>query len=142
MIVLAWLIALSLAVYLASTAIKRRLSGRKERRRALKRAQEFRSNHRFDEKRQYWVRNVDQVALIDHSVEDRRIFLTFVGWLLFILWEGYWVLEIREQYIARGRLELPYVFLFFIMVVIPLAWYLFLRRTLRRLAVIPFDPQR
>ena len=37
MISLAWLIALSLAVCLASTAIKRRLLGRKERRRALKR---------------------------------------------------------------------------------------------------------
>jgi hypothetical protein len=37
MIGLAWLIALSLAVCLASTAIKRRLLGRKERRRALKR---------------------------------------------------------------------------------------------------------
>ena len=130
-IVLAWLIALGLAVYLASTAIKRRLSGRKERKRAQKRAKEFRSSHRLDEKRRYWVRNVDQVARNDHSVEDRRIFLTVVGWLLFILWEGYWVLEIREQYIARGRLELPYVFLFFIMVVVPLAWYLFLRRKLR-----------
>jgi len=130
-IILAWLIALSLAVYLASTAIKRRLSGRKERKRAQRRAKEFRSSHRFDEKRRYWVRNVDQVALNDHSVEDRRIFLTVVGWLLFILWEGYWVLEIREQYIARGRLELPYVFLFFIMVVVPLAWYFFLRRKLR-----------
>jgi hypothetical protein len=129
-IVLAWLIALSLAVYLASTAIKRRLSGRKERKRGQKRAKEF-SNHRFDEKRRCWVRNVDQVALIDHSGEDRGIFLTVVSWLLFILWEGYWVLEIREQYIARGRLELPYVFLFFIMVVVPLAWYLFLRRKLR-----------
>ena len=130
-IVLAWLIALSLAVCLASTAIKRRLSGRKEGKRAQKRAKEFRSSHRFDEKRRYWVRNVDQVALNDHSVEDRRIFLTVVGWLLFILWEGYWVLEIREQYIARGRLELPYVFLFFVMVAVPLAWYLFLRRKLR-----------
>jgi len=130
-IILAWLIALSLAVYLASTAIKRRLSGRKERKRAQKRAKEFRRTHHFDEKRRYWVRNVDQVALNNHSVEDRRIFLTVVGWLLFILWEGYWVLEIREQYIARGRLELPYVFLFFIMVVVPLAWYFFLRRKLR-----------
>ena len=36
MIGLAWLIALSLAVCLASTAKKRRLLGRKERRRALK----------------------------------------------------------------------------------------------------------
>jgi hypothetical protein len=132
---LAWLIALSLAVYLATTAIKRRLLDRKEKRRALKRAREFRRNHHFDDKRQYWVRNVDRVALIDHSVKDRRIFLTFVGWLLFILWQGYWILEIREQYVANGRLELPYMFLFFILVVVPLAWYLFLRRKLRGASV-------
>ena len=130
-LVIAWLIALGLAIHLATKAIKARLLGRRQRRQALKTAQEFRKNHHFDPKQKRWVRNVDQVALIDHSGEDRGIFLTVVSWLLFILWEGYWVLEIREQYIARGRLELPYVFLFFIMVVVPLAWYLFLRRKLR-----------
>jgi len=83
------------------------------------------------------VRNVDQVALIDHSAGDRRIFLIFIFWLLFILWEGYWVSEIYEQYVARGRLELPYVFLFFMVVVVPLALYSFLRRRLRRVAIIP-----
>jgi len=66
---------------------------------------------------------------------------TRVFWLLFILWEGYWVLEIREQYVAKGRLELPYVFLFFMLVGIPFALYLFLRRKLRRAAIIPVDQQ-
>jgi hypothetical protein len=37
-IVLAWLIALGLAVYLANRAIKHRLWGRQERRRVLKKA--------------------------------------------------------------------------------------------------------
>ena len=85
---------------------------------------------------------MDRVALIDHSAEDRRIFLIVIGGLLFILWEGYWVLEIREQYVTRGRLELPYVFLFFMLVGVPLALYLFLRRKLRRTAIIPVDQQR
>jgi len=85
---------------------------------------------------------VDQVALIDHSAEDRRIFLLFIFGLLFILWEGYWVLEVYEQYVARGRLELPYVFLFFMVVVVPLALYSFLRRKLRRVAIIPVDQLR
>jgi hypothetical protein len=133
-LVVAWLIALSLAIHLATTAIKARLLGRRERKRALKTAQEFRKNHHFDPKQKHWVRNADKVALIDHSAEDRRIFLIFIFWLLFILWEGYWVLEIREQYVARGRLELPYGFLFFMVVGIPLALYLFLRRKLRRMA--------
>ena len=138
----AWLIALLLAIHLATKAIKARLLGRRERRRALKTAQEFRRNHHFDPKQKRWVRNVDRVTLIDHSGEDRRIFLIVIGWLLFILWEGYWVLEIREQYVARGRLELPYVFLFFMLVGVPLALYLFLRRKLRRAAIIPVDQRR
>jgi hypothetical protein len=136
-LVVAWLIALSLAIHLATKAIKARLLGRRVRKQALKTAREFRKNHHFDPKQKQWVRNVDQVALIDHSAGDRRIFLIFIFWLLFILWEGYWVSEIYEQYVARGRLELPYVFLFFMVVVVPLALYSFLRRRLRRVAIIP-----
>ena len=140
-LLIAWLIALSLAIHLATQAIKARLLSRREKKHALRTAQEFRKNHHFDPKQKRWVRNVDRVALIDHSAEDRRIFLIVIGGLLFILWEGYWVLEIREQYVARGRLELPYVFLFFMLVGVPLALYLFLRRKLRRAAIIPVDQQ-
>jgi hypothetical protein len=138
-IVLAWPIAFALAVYLATRAMKHRQWGRQERRRVLKRSREFRRQHHFDEKQQYWVRNVDQVPLIDDSVRDRRFYITFWGWLLFILWEAYWLWEIRARFVETGRLQLPYVFLFFILVVVPLAWYLFLRRKLRRLAMIPHD---
>ena len=140
-LVVAWLIALSLAIHLATKAIKARLLGRRVRKQALKTAREFRKNHHFDPKQKQWVRNVDQVALIDHSAGDRRIFLIFIFWLLFILWEGYWVSEIYEQYVARGRLELPYVFLFFMVVVVPLALYSFLRRRLRRVAIIPANTE-
>ena len=60
-----------------------------------------------------------------------------------ILWEVYWGLEIHEQYVGRaGRLALPYGFLFFMTVVLPLTLYLFLRRRLRRVAIIPVDQQR
>jgi len=141
-LLIAWLIALSLAIHLATQAIKARLTGRRERKRARRTAREFTKNHHFDPKQKRWVRNVDRVALIDHSAEDRRIFLIVIGLLLFVLWEGYWVLEIREQYVTRGRLELPYVFLFFMLVGVPLALYLFLRRKLRRTAIIPVDQQR
>jgi hypothetical protein len=131
-----------LAIHLAITAIKARLLGRRVRKEARKTAREFRKNHHFDPKQKRWLRNVDKVALIDHS-EDRRIFLMVIFWLLFILWEGYWVLEIREQYVARaGHLALPYVFLFFMTVVLPLTLYLFLRRKLRRVAIIPVDQER
>jgi hypothetical protein len=141
-LVVAWLIALSLAIHLATKAIKARLLGRRVRKQARKTAREFIKNHHFDPKQKRWVRNGDKVALIDHSADDRRIFLIFIFWLLFILWEGYWVLEIYEQYVARGRLELPYVFLFFMVVVVPLVLYSFLRRKLRRVAIIPVDQLR
>jgi hypothetical protein len=141
-LVVAWLIALSLAIHLATKAIKARLLGRRVRKQARKTAREFIKNHHFDPKQKRWVRNGDKVALIDHSADDRRIFLIFIFWLLFILWEGYWVLEIYEQYVARGRLELPYVFLFFMVVLVPLALYSFLRRKLRRVAIIPVDQLR
>jgi len=41
-LVVAWLIALGLAIHLATTAIKARLLGQRERRRTLKTAREFR----------------------------------------------------------------------------------------------------
>jgi hypothetical protein len=141
-LVVAWLIALSLAIHLATKAIKARLLGRRVRKQARKTGREFIKNHHFDPKQKRWVRNGDKVALIDHSADDRRIFLIFIFWLLFILWEGYWVLEIYEQYVARGRLELPYVFLFFMVVLVPLALYSFLRRKLRGVAIIPVDQLR
>ena len=142
-LVVAWLIALGLAIHLATKAIKARLLGRRQRRQALKTAREFRKNHHFDPKQKRWLRNVDKVALIDHSAEDRRIFLMVIFWLLFILWEGYWGWEIYEQYVARaGHLALPYVFLFFMTVVLSLTLYLFLRRKLRRVAIIPVDQPR
>jgi len=128
-------------LHLATTAIQRRLLGRRERKLAQKRAREFRKNHHFDSKLKRWVRNVDQVALIDHSAEDHRIFIIVVGCLLFVLWEGYWVLEIREQYVTRGRLELPYMFLLFMLVGIPFALYLFLRRKLRQSPIRPVNLQ-
>ena len=107
-LVLAWVIALSLAIHLAAAAIKARLLGRRQRRREQKTAREFRKNHHFDPKQKRWLRNVDQVALIDHSAEDRRIFLMVIFGILLILWESYWALEIYEQYVARGgRLALP-----------------------------------
>jgi hypothetical protein len=78
-LLIAWLIALSLAIHLATQAIKARLLGRQEKRHALRTAREFRKNHHFDPKQKRWVRTVDRVALIDHSAEDRRIFLIVIG---------------------------------------------------------------
>src|SRR5262245_10242930 len=140
-IIFAWIVAVGLAVYLAARAIRYRLLGRQRRKHALRKIRAFRRRHRFDEKQQRWVRKTDGVALIDEVSEDRRFVLVSFALLLFVLWEGYWLLEIVERFSKSTHpWQLPYMFLFIIMVVIPLAGYLFVRRLMRRSARVPFVP--
>ena len=130
-LILAWLVAVGLALYLAPRAVKFRLRGRQQRKLARRKIRDFTRHHRFDERQQRWVRK-DGVVLVDEVIEDRRLNLVVVGLLAFVLWEGYWIWEIAQRYSETNRLQLPYVFLFFILVVIPLAVYLFIRRRIRR----------
>jgi hypothetical protein len=132
-LILAWLIAFGLAVYLAKRAVKFRLRGRQQRKLPHRKIRDY---HRFDERQQRWVRE-DGVVLVDEVIEDRRFNLVVLGWLAFVLWEGYWFWEIAQRYSETNRLQLPYVFLFFILVVIPLAVYSFIRRRIRRSARQP-----
>ena len=78
------------------------------------------------------MRKDDGMVLVDEVIEDRRLNVVVLGWLAFVLWEGYWIWEIAQRYSETKRLQLPYVFLFFILVVIPLAVYSFIRRRIRR----------
>jgi len=134
-IILGWLIAFGLAVYLATHAVKRRFLGRRRRNSEFRKLRDFRRHHHFDEKGARWVRKVDGEQLIDEVAEDDRFRLIFFGWVLFVLWEGYWLFELAQRFRETSRpLQLPYVFLFFILVVLPLAVYLFFRRRLRRSA--------
>jgi len=129
-LILAWLIAFGLAVYLATRAVKFRLRGRQQSKLPHRKIRDY---HRLDERQQRWVRK-DGVVLVDEVSEDRRLNLVVLGWLAFVLWEGYWFWEIAQSYSEANRLQLPYVFLFFILVVIPLAVYSFIRRRIRRSA--------
>jgi len=132
-IILGWLFALGLAAYLATHAIKRRLLGAQSRRLAFRRLRRFRRHHRFDQKAQQWVRKADGARIIDEVAEDRRFRFIFFGLILFVLWEGYWLLEVANRLSeSTRRFELPYVFLFFILVVLPLVVYRVFRRRLRR----------
>ena len=130
-LILAWMVALGLAVYLATRAVKFRLRGRQQRKLAHRKIRDFTRHHSFDERQQRWVRK-DGVILVDEVIEDRRLNLVVLGWLAFVLWEGYWIWEIAQRYSETKSLQLPYVFLFFILVVIPLAVYSFIRRRIRR----------
>ena len=134
MIILGWLIAVGLAVYLATQAIKRRLVGGRRRKSEFRKLREFRRRHHFDDKAQRWVRKADEVQLVDEVAEDHRFRLVLFGWILFVLWEGYWFFEVAQRFFETSRLQLPYFLLFFLLVVLPLAVYLFFRRRFRRSA--------
>ncbi len=138
-LILAWLIVFGLAVHLAPRAVKFRLRGRQQRKLEHRKIRDFTKHHRFDERQQRWVRKDDGVVLVDEVIEDRRLNLVVLGSLAFVLWEGYWIWEIAQRYFETNRFELPYVFLFFILVVIPLTVYLFIRRKIRRSARRPLD---
>ena len=132
-IAVAWLVAGGLALYLATHAVKRRLLGRRLRRHESKKVRDFKRRHHFDEHRERWVRNIDGAELADDVADDQRFWFVFFGWVLLVLWEAYWFFEIAQRFSETSRpLELPYVFLLFILVGLPLAVYLFFRRRLRR----------
>jgi hypothetical protein len=132
-IILGWLIAFGLMVHLVTRALKHRQLGRKHRKLAFRKIREFRRHHHFDDKRQRWVRNADGVVIIDEANEDRRFMLALLWWLLFVPWEGYWLWEIAERFSKTTHpWQLPYVFLFFMLVVVPLAGYLFIRRRMQQ----------
>jgi len=135
-IIFGWLVAFGLMVHLAREAIKRRLRGRRWRKLAFRNIREFRRHHHFDHKRQRWVRSADGVVLTDEASEDRWFMLTILGWLLLVVWEAYWLSEIKNRFSESTRpWELPYPSLFIVLVVLPLAVYLFFRRRRRRRAV-------
>jgi len=135
LILLGWIVALACIVYLATHAIGRRLVGRNRRKLFVRRVREFKRHHSFDEKRQQWVRKLDGVAVVDEASEDRRMMLVLLGWLLLVMWEVYWIFEIIERVSGNSKpLQLPYFFLFVVLVVIPLAVNMVFRRRMRRSA--------
>jgi hypothetical protein len=133
LITIGWLIAIACMVYLAAQAIRNRFYARRRRKVRNREIREFKKHHHFDQKSQRWVRNVDGVAMVDEAAEDHRLMLTLLGWISLIAWEVYWIWEIVERFrTTTSPLQLPYFFLFIVLVGIPLVIYLFFRRRMRR----------
>ena len=97
-IVFGWLVAFGLMIDLATQALKHRLWGRQRRKLRFRKVREFINHHHFNQKRRRWVRSADGVDVIDEASEDRWFMLTILGWLLFVVWEGYWFSEIVERF--------------------------------------------
>jgi hypothetical protein len=72
-LILAWLVAVGLALYLAPRAVKFRLRGRQQRKLARRKIRDFTRLHRFDEGKQRWVRKDDGVVLVNEVIENRRL---------------------------------------------------------------------
>src|SRR4029077_2254299 len=107
-IILAWLAALGLMIYLPPQTLKRRLRGGRRERLESRKIRRFRRQHRFDEQRRRWVRKNDGMLLSGQAHEDHCFRVIIFGWLLFILWEGYWISEIVERARdTKGSLQLP-----------------------------------
>ena len=140
LIIIGWLLAICLMLYLAKELAKDRFRARRERKLANRNAIRARRLEQFMENRRRWAeintgviqpRPAEAAAYAERRQnQNQRLF----GWVVFLLWEGYWIVEIVDQFKKSDHpLQLPYFFLFIVMVVIPYSVYRFSTRR-RRLA--------
>ncbi len=128
LIIIGWLFAFACMLYLAIEMLKDRLYARRQKKLI---ARELKKHHQRDLTRNQFVRNSDRAVptAANGAVADHPHGLTIFGWLMLFLWEGYWVVEIADYYSKSSHpSQLPYFFLFVVLVVIPYAAYLFFRR--------------
>ena len=140
LIIIGWLFAICLMLYLAKELVKDRFHKRRERKLAIRNAIRARRREQFMENRRRWAeintgviqpRPAEAAANVERrDRQNQKLF----GWMVLLLWQGYWVVEIVDQFKKSDTpLQLPYFFLFMVMVVIPYCIYWFSRRR-RRLA--------
>ena len=140
LIIVGWLLAICLMLYLAKELVKDRFHKRRERKLAIRNAIRARRREQFMENRRRWAeintgviqpRPAEAAANVERrDRQNQKLF----GWMVLLLWQGYWVVEIVDQFKKSDTpLQLPYFFLFMVMVVIPYCIYWFSRRR-RRLA--------
>jgi|EndMetStandDraft_7_1072992.scaffolds.fasta_scaffold303498_1 hypothetical protein len=139
LIIAGWLLAILCMLYLAKELMKDRFHARRARKLAIRNAIRAQRREQFMENRRRWAeintgviqaRPAEAQAAFDRrQKQNQRLF----GWIVFLLWEGYWIVEILDQFKKSDTpLQLPYFFLFIVMVVIPYAVYWFQGRHKRR----------
>jgi Ca2+/Na+ antiporter len=140
LIIIGWLLAICCMLYLAKEMVKDRFRARSERKLATRNAIRARRRKQFMENRRRWAeintgviqaRPAEAQANYDRrDTQNKKLF----GWMVLLLWWGYCIVEIIDQFKKSDTpLQLPYVFLFIVMVVIPYGIYWFTGRR-RRLA--------
>src|SRR5262245_26093607 len=139
LIIIGWLLAICCMIYLAKELVKDRFRARRERKIAIRNAIRARRREQFMENRRRWAeihtgviqpRPAEALAKAERrQKQNQRLF----GWMVFLLWQGYWIVEILDQFRkSEHPLQLPYFFLFVVMVVIPYCVYWFATRKSRR----------
>ena len=69
---------------------------------------------------------------------DYRRMMTIVGIIALFLWEAFWISGITDRFRwSANPFQLPYFFLFIVLIAIPLAVYFVARRMIRRSAPSP-----
>ncbi|HZP68836.1 MAG TPA: hypothetical protein VFB29_02730 [Pseudolabrys sp.] len=131
LMIIGWVLAIVCMLYLAKELVMDRLRARSERRRAIRDAIRARRRERLIENRRRLMQRAGQAVppAPRAATADRQQNQKLFGWLALILWQGYWLIEIADQFKKSDHpLQLPYFFLFVVMVVIPYAIYRFARR--------------
>ncbi|HET9718128.1 MAG TPA: hypothetical protein VFP60_18285 [Pseudolabrys sp.] len=136
-IILGWILAIGCMLYLAKELVQNRLHDRRERRLAIRDAIRAKRREKLIENRRRLMQRSGQAVppqpAPNVNAADRPQTRRLFGWIAFVLWQGYWLIEIAEQFRKSDRpLQLPYFFLFIVMVVIPYSIYLFSWRRRRR----------
>src|SRR5581483_8744333 len=120
LMIIGWVLAIVCMLYLAKELVMDRLRARSERRRERL----IENRRRLMQRAGQAVPPAPRAATADRQ-QNQKLF----GWLALILWQGYWLIEIADQFKKSDHpLQLPYFFLFVVMVVIPYAIYRFARR--------------
>lgn len=135
LIIIAWLIAIGCMLYLVKEMIKGRLQARRHRKLAFRSAKRSYRRQRFIQNRRRLMERSGGVVLSapNDAAADRSQIPRLFGWVVLILWEGYWLMEIADQFSKSAHpLQLPYFFLFIVMVAMPYGVYLISRRAIQR----------
>ena len=138
LIIVGWLLAICLMLYLTKELVKDRFHRRRERKLAIRNAIRAKRREQFMENRRRWAeintgviqpRPAEAAAYAQRrQKQNQKLF----GWMVLLLWQGYWIVEILDQFRKSDHpLQLPYFFLFVVMVVIPYSVYWFSTRKSR-----------
>ena len=138
LIIVGWLLAICCMIYLAKELVRDRIHARRERKIAIRNAMRARRREQFMENRRRWTeintgviqpRPAEAAAKAERrQKQNQRLF----GWMVLLLWQGYWIVEILDQFRKSDHpLQLPYFFLFMVMIVIPYCVYWFSSRKSR-----------